>query len=77
MKLLKFLSGLARADSGDILFDGKNIRKIDKDTQTEIMEIFRNLARQGKCVILVSHAGDVAAMCDEYYELTRLPKKSS
>ena len=40
-----------------------------------IMHIFRNLAEQGKCVILVSHAPDVAAMCDETYELARLSRK--
>ena len=36
------------------------------------MDIFRELADQGKCVILVSHSPDVADMCDERYELTRI-----
>ena len=36
------------------------------------MDIFRELANQGKCVILVSHSPDVAAMCDECYELTKI-----
>lgn len=36
------------------------------------MAIFRNLAAQGKCVILVSHSPQVAALCDEVYELKRL-----
>lgn len=35
------------------------------------MDIFRDLANQGKCVILVSHSPDVAAMCDERYELLK------
>ena len=36
------------------------------------MDIFREIASQGKCVILVSHSPDVAAMCDECYELTKI-----
>ena len=44
---------------------------LDRDTQKEIMDIFRGLANQGKCVILVSHSPDVAAMCDERYELLK------
>lgn len=36
------------------------------------MDIFRNLADQGKCVILVIHSPDVAAMCDERYELVKV-----
>ena len=39
------------------------------------MEIFRDLASQGKCVILVSHSPDVAAMCDERYELLKISGK--
>ena len=49
---------------------------LDSDTQREIMEIFRQLADQGKCVILVSHSPEVAAMCDERYELTKLVAKT-
>ena len=45
---------------------------LDRDTQKEIMEIFRTLADQGKCVILVSHSPDVAAMCDERCELVKV-----
>lgn len=45
---------------------------LDGETQDEIMAIFRNLAAQGKCVILVSHSPQVAALCDEVYELKRL-----
>lgn len=39
------------------------------------MDIFRDLTEQGKCVILVSHSPDVAAMCDERYELTKISVK--
>jgi putative ABC transport system ATP-binding protein len=48
---------------------------LDRDTQKEIMDIFRDLTNQGKCVILVSHSPDVADMCDERYELTKISGK--
>lgn len=40
------------------------------------MEIFRELANSGKCVILVSHSPEVADMCDERYELIKLAGKT-
>ena len=40
------------------------------------MDIFRDLTDQGKCVILVSHSPDVADMCDERYELTKISGKN-
>ena len=55
----------------DIILADEPTGNLDRDTQKEIMDIFRGLADQGKCVILVSHSPDVAAMCDECYELTR------
>ena len=54
---------------------GENTGNLDRDTQNEIMQIFRSLAEQGKCVILVSHAPDVAAVCDETYQLVKLSRK--
>ena len=56
----------------DIILADEPTGNLDTETQTEIMEIFRNLANEGKCVILVSHSPDVAAMCDECYTLTKL-----
>lgn len=56
----------------DIILADEPTGNLDRDTQKEIMDIFRNLADQGKCVILVSHSPDVASMCDERYELTRI-----
>ena len=43
----------------------------------EIMDIFRELADQGKCVILVSHSAEVADLCDECYELVKVSGKST
>ena len=60
----------------DIILADEPTGNLDRDTQKEIMEIFRELANQGKCVILVSHSPDVAAMCDERYELTKISGKN-
>lgn len=60
----------------DIILADEPTGNLDGDTQREIMEIFRELTDQGKCVILVSHSPDVAVMCDERYELTKLSAKS-
>ena len=49
---------------------------LDGETQKEIMDIFRALAQDGKCVILVSHSPEVARMCDECYEIKKAKKKA-
>ena len=59
----------------DIILADEPTGNLDRDTQKEIMDIFRELADQGKCVILVSHSPDVAEMCDERYELTKISGK--
>ena len=59
----------------DIILADEPTGNLDRDTQNEIMAIFRELASQGKCVILVSHSPEVAEMCDECYELTRIAGK--
>ena len=58
----------------DIILADEPTGNLDTETQNEIMAIFRELANQGKCVILVSHSPDVAAMCDERYELVKLSR---
>lgn len=60
----------------DIILADEPTGNLDTETQNEIMDIFRELANQGKCVILVSHSPDVAAMCDERYELIKLSGKN-
>lgn len=59
----------------DIILADEPTGNLDTDTQKEIMDIFRKLADNGKCVILVSHSPDVANMCDECYELKKLTTK--
>ena len=58
----------------DIILADEPTGNLDGETQTEIMQIFRSLAEQGRCVILVSHSPEVASACDECYELTKLTK---
>ncbi len=56
----------------DVILADEPTGNLDGETQREIMEIFRDLAQQGKCVILVSHSPQVAEACDEIYELKRM-----
>ncbi len=56
----------------DIILADEPTGNLDTETQNEIMQIFRELSSQGKCVILVSHSPEVAKMCDECYELVKL-----
>lgn len=42
---------------------------LDKETETDIMAIFKDLAKQGKCVIIVTHSNNAAKMADVVYEL--------
>lgn len=42
---------------------------LDKKTETDIMAIFKDLVKQGKCVIIVTHSNNVAKMADVVYEL--------
>ncbi len=55
----------------DIILADEPTGNLDTETQNEIINIFRELTNQGKCVILVSHSPEVAAMCDERYELIK------
>lgn len=65
---------IARALSFDpqVILADEPTGNLDGQTQEEIMGIFKSLANEGKCVILVSHSPAVAAMCDRRYELKRL-----
>lgn len=69
---------IARALSYDaeIILADEPTGNLDSETQSEIMAIFRSLADSGKCVILVSHSPEVAALCDEKYELIKYSKKA-
>ena len=63
---------IARAISYEprIILADEPTGNLDRETQREIMDIFRRLAHKDhKCVILVTHSADVARASDEVYEL--------
>lgn len=64
---------IARALSYDpeIILADEPTGNLDIETQNEIMAIFRNLANEGKCIIIVTHSLDVAREADVTYELAK------
>ena len=45
---------------------------LDKDTESEILKIFNNLAhKENKCVIIVTHSPNVCESVDQVYELKK------
>ena len=55
----------------DIILADEPTGNLDTETQNEIMAIFKDLSKNGKCVILVSHSPEVAKMCDVVYQLKK------
>ena len=46
---------------------------LDKQTENEILEIFKNLAhKENKCVIIVTHSPNVCEAVDEVYDLKKV-----
>lgn len=68
---------IARAISynPDIILADEPTGNLDEETQNEIMEIFKGLKDEGKCVIIVTHSKTVAEKCDKIYRLVRTSKK--
>ena len=67
---------IARAISYEpqILLADEPTGNLDGETQDEIMAIFRQLANEGKCVILVTHSPQVAAAVDVVYGLSKISR---
>lgn len=42
---------------------------LDKETEDEIVGIFQTLAKEGKCIIIVTHSQEVAQQADEVKKL--------
>lgn len=55
----------------DIILADEPTGNLDVQTQQEIMGIFRKLASEGKCVIIVTHSPEVAKLSDEIFELKK------
>ena len=48
---------------------------LDKDTENEILKIFKDLAhKDNKCIIIVTHSENVCNQADKVYELTKVKK---
>lgn len=59
----------------DIILADEPTGNLDEETQKEILAIFKDLARQGKCVIIVTHSSYVAEQADEKIVLSLLNNK--
>ncbi|MBO4432508.1 MAG: ABC transporter ATP-binding protein [Clostridia bacterium] len=64
----------ALANEPDIIFADEPTGNLDNDTQKDIMEILKNLANEGKCIIIVTHSPEVSKMSDVVYELKSVGK---
>lgn len=64
---------IARALSYDpeIILADEPTGNLDEETQNDIIKIFKGLAEQGKCVIIVIHSKEVAENADVVYELRK------
>ena len=58
----------------DVILADEPTGNLDPETEKDIMNIFRDLTNQGKCVIIVSHSQSVSNCCDVKYELKRYQK---
>lgn len=56
----------------EIILADEPTGNLDSETQDEIMDIFKSLAKEGKCIILVTHSKSVANSADEVFELSRI-----
>ena len=82
-KILKLSGGeqqrvaIARSMSynPDIILADEPTGNLDKETEEEIMKIFRDLAENdNKCVIIVTHSNNVCRLSDEVIDLKKLSK---
>lgn len=59
----------------DIILADEPTGNLDKETEEEIMKIFRDLAeKDNKCVIIVTHSNNVCRLSDEVIDLKKLSK---
>ena len=56
----------------EIILADEPTGNLDHDTENDILNIFNDLAhKQNKCVIIVTHSGNVCNLVDEVYELKK------
>lgn len=56
----------------EIILADEPTGNLDGETEAEIIKILRDLANQGKCVIIVTHTPAVAKAADHIYDLSKL-----
>ena len=62
----------ALASENPVILADEPTGNLDEDTAVEIMELFREAAREyNKCVIIVSHSNEVARQADVAFVLKR------
>jgi len=61
----------ALAHNSDLVLADEPSGNLDDDTEEEIITIFKNLANQGKCVIIVTHSANVAKHADVVYGIKK------
>ena len=60
----------------EIILADEPTGNLDRDTENEILSIFQNLAhKENKCVIIVTHSGNVCDLVDVVYELKKQKRK--
>ena len=64
---------IARAISynPDIILADEPTGNLDSETQSEIIDIFKMLAKEGKCIIIVTHSKFVAEQSDTVFKLSK------
>ena len=63
----------AIACNGEIILADEPTGNLDKETEKEILDIFKKLAHEeNKCIIIVTHSKEVCEMVDEVYELKKV-----
>ena len=53
----------------EIILADEPTGNLDQETENEIMDIFQQLAQEGKCIIIVTHSKEVAEQADVIREL--------
>lgn len=59
----------ALASNPEIIIADEPTGNLDEQTEEAILDIFKSLAREGKCVILVTHSKEVTDIADYIYRM--------
>ncbi|XMB86144.1 ABC transporter ATP-binding protein [Mycoplasmatota bacterium WC44] len=54
-----------------LIFADEPTGNLDEDTEKEIIKIFKNLAEDGKCVVIVTHSNNIANSADHIYKIKK------